>query len=312
MLELFLAPAFAVGGSTEIVASAPEELPRPVARMLSAAVRMDDETQLDAVVATAKSAYPEYVAEIDALVADLRTPVEPLRIATLIVPAPEPVEFEPPDYWEDRHAELTLNAAETSGNTDTLYLGLHGKLNLMRKAQIHRLEASANTAEANGVESQNSWSGSYQLDTLWTDAYFGYVRGSWRHDDFAGFETDAFAGVGAGAYILQTETLSLRSELGPGYRYLDLANEDRRIHAVGLYGAAEFDWLLDEHWTLEVDTNVNLSGPTSTIHPTMRLNTSVSERISAGVSYDLRYETDPPLMSENLDRILKFDVKYSY
>ncbi|MEQ8557767.1 MAG: DUF481 domain-containing protein [Henriciella sp.] len=312
MLEMFLVPAFAAGGSTEIVASLPEQLPRPVARMISAAMRTDDEAQLAAVIDAAKAAYPGFSAEIDALVADLQTPVEPLRIAPLIVPAPEPVEFEPPGYWEDLHAELTLNAAETRGNTDTLYLGLHGKLNLMRKAQIHRVEAYANTAEANGVENQNNLGASYQLETLWTDAYFGYVRGSWRRDDFAGFRTDAFAGIGAGAYILQTDTMTLRSELGPGYRYLDIAEEDRRIHAVGLYGAAEFDWLIAEDWTFEVDTNVNLSGPTSTIHPTMRLNTSVSDSISAGLSYDLRYETDPPLMSENLDRILKFDVKYSY
>lgn len=312
MLELFLAPAAAVESQTDTATERKEALPQAVGRMISAAIRMKDESQLDAVIATAKRAYPEYAADIDVLVANLQTPVEPLRIEPLVVPAPAPVEFDPPDYWEDFNAELALSAAETRGNTDTLFLGLHGKVNMKRKAQIHRLEAYANTAEANGVESQNNWGLSYQLDTLWTDDYFGYVRGSVDRDDFAGFETAAFAGIGAGAYLMQTEALTLRSELGPGYRFLDIAGEARSIQALGLYGAAELDWLIDEDWTFELDTKVNISGPTSMFNPTMRMNTSVSDQVQAGVSYDLRYESNPPLMSEELDRVLKFNVKYSY
>ena len=311
MLEVFLAPVAAA--QTEIVTTPQDALPPAVSRILSAAIRKDEPAQLEAVIAAAKSAYPQHSTEIDALVVQLQTPAEePLRIEPLIVPAPEPVEFEKPGYWEDMHAELTLNAADTKGNTDTLYLGLHGKLNLMRKAQIHRLETYANTAEANGVSNQNNWGLSYQLDTLWTDAYFGYVRGSFARDDFAGFETEVFTGIGAGAYLMDTDTMNLRSELGPGYRYLDIASDGGSVQALGLYGATEFEWLIDEDWTFEVDTKVNISGPTSTFHPTMRVNAAVSERVHAGVSYDLRYESNPPLMSEQLDRILKFDVKYAY
>ena len=95
------------------------------------------------------------------------------------------------------------------------------------------------------MQNQNNWGLSYQLDTLWTDAWFGYVRGSVAHDDFAGFETDAFAGIGAGAYLVQSDAVTLRSEVGPGYRYLDIAGEDRRVHAIGLYGSAELDWQLE-------------------------------------------------------------------
>ena len=312
MLELLLAPAFAVGGTPQTVATLPQELPRPVSRMISAAIRSNDEAQLAAVVAAAKVAFPEFSGQIDTLVAELKTPVEPLRIAPLVVPAPKPVEIESPGYWDDFNAELALNAAETKGNSDTLFLGLRSKVNLMRKAQIHRLEVFANQAEANGVENQSNWGASYQLDTLWNDEYFGYVRGSMARDDFAGFETDAFAGVGAGAYLVQTEAVTLRSEVGPGYRYLKVANDGDEIGGVGLYGATELDWLIREDLSFEVDAKVNISGPTSTFHPTFRMNTAVSDHVSAGLSYDIRYESNPPLMSENLDRILRFDVKYSY
>ncbi|WP_300377961.1 DUF481 domain-containing protein [Henriciella sp.] len=312
MLELFLAPAAAVGNQQQIVAQQREELPHAVGRMISAAMLWDDEAQLATVIAAAKRAYPQHAQAIDSLVIDLKAPVEPLRIEPLVVSAPVGVEFEQPGYWEDLNGQLVLNAAETRGNTDTLHFGLKGKVDLKRQAQIHRLAAYANTASANGIESKNNWGMSYQLDTLWTDAYFGYVRGSIERNDFSGFDTDAFAGIGAGAYLMDTDTMDLRSELGPGYRFLELAGEDKNIKAIGLYGAAEFEWLIDEDWTFELDTRVNISGPTSTIQPTMQMSAAVSERISAGVSYDLRYESNPPLKTENLDRVLKFDVRYSY
>ncbi len=307
-----MALAAEVHVASETVARPADDLPRAVVRMLSAATYTGDEAQIAAVVAAAKSAYPQHAEDIDALVVELQVPVEPLRIKPLIVPAPQPVELERPGYWEDFNGEVTLNAAETKGNSDTLYLGLNGKINMMRRAQIHRVEAYANTAEANGVTNQDNWGASYQLDTLWTDAYFGYIRGSIARDDFAGFETTTFAGIGAGAYLVQNETVSLRSELGPGYRFLDIANSDRTIEALGLYSAAELDWRLDDDWTLELDTKVNLSGPTTTVQPTLSMSAAVSDHLRAGMSYDVRYESNPPLMTGNFDRILKLDVKYLY
>ena len=312
MFDLLLAPAIAGGAAPAIISPDVEELPRAVHRMISAAMNTHDPAQLDAVIVAAKMAYPQHAAKIDAVVEDLSLPVEPLRIQPLVVPAPKPARFGGAHYWEDRNGEISLSAAETKGNTDTLFLGLQGKLNLKRRSQIHRLETYANMAEANGVDSQNNWGASYQLDTLWTDAYFGYVRGSFARDDFAGFKTDAFAGVGAGAYLIQSAAMTLRSEFGPGYRFLDIAKKEGTVGSIGLYGAAEFDWLIDEDWTLELDTKVNFSGPTSTVHPTLRMNADVSDHVQAGVSYDVRYESNPPLKSESLDRILRFNVKYKY
>lgn len=319
MLELFLAPAAAGGAEPEAVIekAAPAPLPPGVRRMLSAATRFDDKSQLDTVIAAAKSAYPAQADQIDALVAELMTPVTPLKIAPLVVVAPldlelEGAEHEKPGYWEDLNAELTLNAAQTEGNSDTFHLGMRGKVNLMRRAQIHRLEGYGNAAQANGIENQRNWGLSYQLDTLWTDRYFGYVRGSVDRDAFSGFETSAFAGVGAGTYLVQGDALTIRSEVGPGYRFLQLAEEDKDIEAIGLYGSFELDWALSGDWTFEFDTKATLSGPTSTFNPALRLNAAVTDQVRAGVSYDFRYETDPPLLSENYDSSLRLDLMFRY
>ena len=317
MLELFLAPAAVAGAQPETVIVQPEPLPPGVRRMLSAAMRFDDPEQAEAVISAAKSAYPDQAGQIDRFVEELQKPVAPLKIAPLVVVAPvdvqiEEAELEKPTYWDDLNAELTLNAVQTKGNSDTFHLGMHGKVNLMRRAQIHRLEGYGNASRANGVQNQRNWGASYQLDTVWTDRYFGYVRGSIDRDAFSGFETSAFAGVGAGTYLVQQDALTIRSELGPGYRLLKLSEEDRSIDGVGIYGSFELDWAVNEDWNFEFDSKATLSEPTSTFNPTLRLNAAVTDQVRAGVSYDFRYETDPPLMSENYDSSLKFDVMFHY
>lgn len=319
MLETFLALAIAESAEAEIVVEQPEPAPVPpgVRRMLSAALRFNDPTKLEAVVSAAKSAYPAHSAQIDALVLELQAPVTPLKIAPLVVVAPltpelDAAELEKPAFWDDMHAELALNAAHTKGNSDTFHLGMRGKINLKHRAQIHRLEGYTNASKANGVESQRNWGTSYQLDTLWTDKYFGYARASIDRDSFAGFETSAFAGIGAGTYLVQQEALTIRSEVGPGYRFLELAEEDEQINAIGVYTSFELDWALSEDWNFEFDSKATLSEPTSTFNPTLRLNAAVTDQVRAGISYDFRYETDPPLMTENYDSALRLDVMYRY
>ena len=312
MFELFAAPAAIAGTEMQAETQAPAELPAGVRRMLSVAVKSDDPAQRDAVIATAKTAYPELSAQIDAFLSDLRTPVTPLLIQPYVVLAPAVPEMPKPGYWQDFNAELLLNAVQTRGNSNTLHFGTAAKMNMKRHSRIHRLTAYGNLTEANGVESQRNWGASYQLDTLWTDIHFGYLRGSVDRDDFAGFSTVAFLGAGVGKYFVQSDTLSIRTEIGPGYRYLSLSEEDRDIHAPGLYTSFELDWLLDEDWTLEFDTKATISEPTSTLHPIARLSAGVTDRVRAGVSYDFRYETDPPLLANNIDSSLKLDLVFSY
>lgn len=312
MFELFAAPAAMAGAVLESEAEAPAPLPPGVRRMLSVATKVDDPAQRDAVIATAKAAYPELTSEIDAFLVDLARPVTPLLIDPYVVLAPVQPEMPKPGYWQDFHSELLLNAAQTNGNSDTLHFGAAAKVDMKRDSRIHRLSAYGNITEANGVESQKNWGAAYQLDTLWTDVHFGYLRGSLDRDDFAGFETVAFLGVGVGKYLMQTEALSIRTEFGPGYRYLALANENKEIHAPGLYTSFELDWLLDDDWTLEFDTKATLSAPTTTVHPIARISAGVTDRVRAGVSYDFRYESDPPLLAENYDSSLRVDLVFSY
>lgn len=313
MFEAIMAPvepAAILDNPAEIAVAIPA-LPDGAIRMISAATKFEDPAQMDAVLSAARLAFPDHHSQIDQLVADLTAPTEPLLVTPLVVTGtpPEPQKYH---FLENLTAKIDLNAAYTDGNTETSTLGSHLKASLKRKANIYRLEAYANTGEANGERTQENWGASYQMDTLWTDDVFGYVRTSLDSDQFAGFDYRAFLGAGAGYYFINDEELSLRGEVGPGYRF---SKETATAEESGdwvLYGAVDTRWVLNEDWAIEHDSKLTLSEPSATLSSRSQLSTALTDTIRAGMSYELQYEGDPPEEKDPLDSILKFNVSYGF
>lgn len=310
MFETVLAPVETIA-LIEPVDSVELTLPEGARRILSAAVRLEDPEQLEAVINAAKFAYPNHGAAIAAHVTALQAPIEPLKVEPLVVtaPAPEPTKF---NYLENLEGRLNANAAYTQGNTDTSILGAHLKMSAKIRTNIHRLEAYANTGSANQQRTQENWGASYQMDTLWTDDVFGYVRGSFDSDEFSGFDYRAFLGAGAGYYFINQGARSLRGEIGPGYRYSRVDVDGEETHDWVLYGAVDTSWDLFDGWSLDHDSKLTLSEPTTTVSSRSQLSTTLTEALRAGLSYELQFEENPPADKESLDRILKFNVSYGF
>ena len=286
-------------------------LPDGAIRMISAATKFEDPAQMDAVLNAARLAFPEHHDQIDQLVAELTAPTEPLLVKPLVVTGTPP---EPPKYsfLENLSGKIDLNAAYTDGNTDTSTLGSHLKASLKRKTNIYRIEAYANTGEANGERTQENWGASYQMDTLWTDDVFGYVRSSLDSDQFAGFDYRAFLGAGAGYYFINDSDLSLRGEVGPGYRFSKETVTAEESGDWVLYGAVDTRWVLNKDWAIDHDSKLTLSEPSATLSSRSQLSTALTDAIRAGMSYELQYEGDPPDDKDPLDTILKFNVSYGF
>ena len=286
-------------------------LPDGVRRMISAAVRLEDEAQLQAVLNAAQLAYPTHKAAIEAYVEELQQPSEPLTVAPHVITAQPP---EPPIYsfLENLEGRIHANAAYTEGNTETSVLGARIDASAKIKTRIHRLEAYANLGSANQQRTQENWGTSYQMDTLWTEDVFGYVRASIESDAFSGFDYRSFVGAGAGYYFVQDETLSLRGEVGPGYRYSreDQTGED--VHDWVLYGAIDTQFDLIKGWQLGHDSKITLSRPGTSASSRSHLSTALTEALRAGIAYELQFEQNPPSEKDQFDTVLKLDVSYGF
>lgn len=311
MLDM-LVLAITQTASVPAAETSPDVLPQAVYLMISVAAReSDDEAELGAVVSAARKAYPEHLEEIDALLLVLEQPTtEPaLELSPSVVHGARPPRW---DFFRDWNGQVSAAAAFTDGNTETSSFGLKARLDRAGNGRTERFQAYADAAENNGETSQQRWGASYQINTSWTDTVHGYVRSSYESDKFAGFDERIFIGAGAGTQFIDTDALAVKGDIGPGYRFSRLADSDAREDAWVLYSALDVGWLIDDDWTLQHNTGLTLSEPTTTLISVSSLSARITRAVSTGISYEFRYESNPPDDNEREDSILKFDVSYGF
>ena len=91
---------------------------------------------------------------------------------------------------------------------------------------------------------------------------------------------------------------------------IDITRDIEKEFAV--YAASETDWLIREGLKLEQDFNVTWTSPTTTFQSVTSLTTEIWGDISTGLTFEYRYETNPPLGRENTDTIAKASLIYGF
>lgn len=311
MIEVLLL-GVAQASIIETQSVAEDALPQAVYQMISVAARdPEDAATLDAVIATAKRAYPGFETEIDGLVATLHTPqTEPaLQLHPSVIQGTPPPRL---SYFRDWRGRIQLDASATSGNTDTSALGLNLKMSRAEQGRVDRLEAYANSAENNGQTNRQRWGASFQVDANFTDTLHGYLRAAHDEDEFAGFDRRTFFGGGTGREFSDRDNLKIRADIGPGFQFLREAETGDSSGEWVLYSALDVDWLAAEDWSVEQDVRMTASAPSTSLVSISALNMAVSKAINTGVSYEYRFESNPPDEAENGDSILRFNVSYGF
>ncbi len=282
--------------------------------MLNAAYETGDPGEIAAVAKAVKAVFPDYEPAIIAQSAE--------RIAAATPPeGAEEAASETAEADDDAGGLLSLRkwegkfsagASFASGNSDNAAVGV--ALDAAREAGkfVHNVTAYFDIAESNGVTNQKRWGAAYQLDYKFNERLYAYGRFSYDEDEFSGFDYRLFGGAGVGYFISLNEPFVWKVEGGPGFRYspIDLTREVEEEFA--LYGASEMDWLIREGVTFEQDFFVTWTSPTTTFQSISALTTDLTDSISTGLSFEYRYETDPPLGRENTDTIARASVIYGF
>lgn len=295
-----------------------EELPDLVKALLTAAEESGDPAEVRAVADAVKKVFPDYAEAIEE--------TSSAKIAVLTPPKEiEPVEeIKPVDgiwrlgKWEGK---ASAGAALASGNSDNLNVGI--AIDAIRTHGIftHNIAANFDIASSNPDPTnpassrsltQKRWFTAYQLDAAFSDRSYGFGRISYEEDEFSGFDYRLFGAAGLGHFLYQSEPFTWKVEGGPGYRLspIDFSRETESEFA--LYGSTEIDWVIRPGVIFEQDLNYTWTSPTSTLTSTTSLSTVLTDSISTGISYYVRYETNPPAGNDNVDTLLRASVNYGF
>lgn len=215
--------------------------------------------------------------------------------------------------------EVEASAAKTSGNTENTQLGLKGKFQRQIGRFIHVVSGNVDYAEQVvrlededvSRATQDRWMASYQVDAQLRDRTHGYARVQYDEDRFSGFNKRWFAGVGLGHDIFDSEQLTWSVEAGPGYRWAELEPSinpvlmDRESQEFAAYADSDLDVHIRENVSLEQNANVTYAQSNTTYDTLIGVRTKLTNSVSSKLSYQVKYETDPPQGRESRDTMLK-------
>lgn len=320
-------------------------LPDIAQALLQAAYDTNDPAEIAAVARAVKAVFPDYAEAIEsqsqeilaqARLAGLAPPQEaapdaPDAPAAPLVadaaspdgaPADAPDASDPatqtppprPRFYSLRPWDGKINASGlfSDGNSENIAGGL--AVEGVRKAGplTHNIRGFFDIGRSGGITNQKRWGASYQLDFQIGDATYAYSRVSYEEDEFSGFDYRLFVGAGLGHFYYDTETLTWKIEAGPGFRYSPIDDTREIEQEAAFYASNEVDWVIREGVTFEQDLNVTWTEPTTTYQSVTALNTKLTDSISTGLSFEYRYETDPPQGRENFDAIARASLIYGF
>lgn len=220
------------------------------------------------------------------------------------------------DGWT---GEGSFSASASTGNTDTSHIGLGVKLGYETGRWLYGFTSSFDYGETDGQETENRFLIGGNVDVQLRDKLFGFGQGSFESDDFSGFERRIFVGGGLGYEIFDTNQTKWKVRGGPGFKI----DEVRPVVVGGVVTTPgetveSFSAIASSDFGFQFNDNVGLTNVTTALYAkestqltnVTALTATLTNTLSARVSFDVRHDTNPPAGFEATDTITKVSLVY--
>jgi putative salt-induced outer membrane protein len=164
----------------------------------------------------------------------------------------------------------------------------------------------------------------YQTDYKITDrmSWFLALRG--EQDRFSGFAYQATASTGASYQFVDSATTKLDASLGAGYKrskpetliksdageVLDRIEGDIEDDVVGTVGS-NFEHSFNESTKITNKLLAEFGGDNNAISNDLALQVSMTQSLALAVGFGVRYNSDPPPLSESTDTLTTVNLVYN-
>lgn len=221
--------------------------------------------------------------------------------------------------------EGSLSAGTTTGNTETTDIGLG--LDVSRKMDVWTIgfQANADYGETDGEETKNRIFLGTNLDRQINDRLFGFGQLTYERDEFSGFDSRAFIGGGLGYEILAGETTQWTVRGGPGLKIdeieavLDPTTTPATVlmpasteESFGATAQSNYAHQFNDNVAFTNDTSVVYADTSTQIGNISALTATLTNALSARISFEVRHDTDPVDGFEDTDTISRVSLVYGF
>jgi putative salt-induced outer membrane protein len=219
-------------------------------------------------------------------------------------------------------AELGVLLA--SGNTEAK--SANTKFDLKRESEkwINTFFVGALYGENAEFSTAERYEQKYQLDYRINDrlSWFGAVRG--EEDRFSGFVYQTTASTGASYKFIDNPNTKLQASLGAGYRRLKsetLVKTDAGEVIDRIEGEVEgnpvatlssdFEHAFNDHTKITNKLLAESGSDNTALQDDIAVQVSVTDTLALAVGVGIRYNTDPPPLSESTDTLTTINLVYN-
>lgn len=221
--------------------------------------------------------------------------------------------------------EGSLSAGVTTGNTETTDLGLGVDATRTMNLWKIGLKASADYGETDGAETKNRIFLGTNLDRQINDRLFGFGQLSYEQDEFSGFDSRAFIGGGLGYEVLTGETTQWTVRGGPGLKIdeiqavLDATTVPTTVlspatteESFGATAQSNFAHQFNDNVAFTNDTKALYAETSTQLGNIAAITATLTNTLSARVSFEVRHDTDPVDGFEATDTISRVSLVYGF
>lgn len=278
-----------------------DPVPEPVTQIITEAAKTGNAATLQSVVDLAKKTNPRSLAEIDALVANLKQEADAARTAKLASQG----------FFEGWSGDGEVGASLTTGTSKdkTLALGIH-----LTKDGLnwrHKLIGLANYQRSNGNTTAENFLASYEANYKITPRLFALGLLQWEQNRFAGFDRRYTESLGLGYTILDTTQFNWQISGGPALRQTKLITGESESDT-SARAATSFLWNIDATTVFTEELGTYLGGNDNTYFSTTALTAKIIGDISARASFNVTSESNPPPGIDSTTTITRFTLVYSF
>lgn len=293
-------------------------MPEAARAMIDAAIANGDADDVEAVIAAARTAFPDSVTAINAVWTTYQA--EQAALAAEQAQAQE-AQIRQAGLFDNWNGQGQIGGFQSSGNTDEI--GVSAALTLNREGidWEHRLRASADYRRRDGVTSREQFLAQYEPRYQINDRLFAFGLARYERNTSQGFDGRYSLSGGLGYRVIDSESMELSVKAGPAYRVTEFTDGRNASRVAGLFGL-DFDWQLSDSLKFTQDANstvetggealVIIDSTSTSFSATTGLEAGISDSLTARLAWAIEYDSNPPAGSVDTDTVTRFTLIYGF
>ena len=214
----------------------------------------------------------------------------------------------PPRAWE---AEVALGGSLSTGNTDRQALDVDAKASHRAGRFEDHYKLSGEFARENSNTTATRLNAGVQSNYDISEKFYALGFAEIERDKFSGFRHEEELGLGAGYRVVDTEQLSFDIEVSAGFRHGAIRGGSSE-NKFAMRGVALVDYQISDTATLTNETVVSGDSGQFRAEDTLSLTATVISALAARLSFNIRYNSNPPAGAKKTDTLSKAQLVYAF